>query len=148
MCVCVTLVRIAKIRVVDIDIGLSSPCIVMIKGPWRKWNDLRRIHSKIEIPSKFHSLFVQCEEETNHTFIPILQQVYHNSSEVLAQMVESDYFGRLDMASVYYPSRYEVEWFISRTLVKLGDAVRKSSLPTPVSQNTVNLIEDLYLSGK
>ena len=63
-------------------------------------------------------------------------------------MVESDYFGRLDMASVYYPSRYEVEWFISRTLVKLGDAVRKSSLPTPVSQNTENLIEDLYLSGK
>ncbi|RUS88488.1 hypothetical protein EGW08_003746 [Elysia chlorotica] len=63
---------------------------------------------------------------------PLLAQIYHNSSALLLHSLANNMTGRPDLALVYYPSRVQVEWFISRSLAKLEDAVSNGPLPSPV----------------
>ncbi|KAK3762468.1 hypothetical protein RRG08_009856 [Elysia crispata] len=63
---------------------------------------------------------------------PLLAQIYHNSSALLLHSVANNMTGRPDLALVYYPSRVQVEWFISRSLAKLEDAAQKGPQPSPL----------------
>ena len=62
-----------------------------------------------------------------------LQQLYLNTSTMIAYQIHTNFSGRPDLALTYYPSQMEFYWFVARTYSQLQRQQRKSGLPHPVS---------------
>ncbi|KAK7505581.1 hypothetical protein BaRGS_00003326 [Batillaria attramentaria] len=60
---------------------------------------------------------------------PQLRQIYHNTTSLIAFMVEKALFGRPDLALTYYPSVFEFYWFVARTYHRMETALRSQPLP-------------------
>nr|KAG5712874.1 hypothetical protein BaRGS_007471 [Batillaria attramentaria] len=67
---------------------------------------------------------------------PQLRQIYHNTTSLIAFMVEKALFGRPDLALTYYPSVFEFYWFVARTYHRMETALRSQPLP--------EVMQDLY----
>lgn len=50
-----------------------------------------------------------------------LQQIYLNTSALIAHEIKTNLTNRKDLALTYYPSEYEFYWFVSRTFSKLQE---------------------------
>ncbi|RUS91473.1 hypothetical protein EGW08_000797 [Elysia chlorotica] len=50
---------------------------------------------------------------------PLMRQIYLNSSSLLAFQLDRNLTGRPDLALMYYPTRVQFEWMVSRTLAEL-----------------------------
>ncbi len=57
-----------------------------------------------------------------------MQQVYLNSSRLIAWSIANNYSSRPDLAQVYYPSVYNFLWYASRTLFLIESQQRYRSL--------------------
>ncbi|GFO39806.1 hypothetical protein PoB_006631100 [Plakobranchus ocellatus] len=55
---------------------------------------------------------------------PLMTQIYLNSSTLLAYQLDTNLTGRPDLALLYYPTRVQFEWMVSRTIAEL-EAARK-----------------------
>ncbi|GFN98999.1 hypothetical protein PoB_002550500 [Plakobranchus ocellatus] len=66
---------------------------------------------------------------------PLMTQIYLNSSTLLAHQLDTNLTGRPDLALLYYPTRVQFEWMVSRTIAELEAARRhrKSGL-SPLMQ--------------
>ncbi|KAK7505582.1 hypothetical protein BaRGS_00003327 [Batillaria attramentaria] len=67
---------------------------------------------------------------------PDIRQIYHNTTSLIAFMVEKALFGRPDLALTYYPSVFEFYWFVARTYHRMETALRSQPLP--------EVMQDLY----
>ena len=56
---------------------------------------------------------------------PLVTQIYLNSSTVLAYQLDRNLTGRPDLALMYYPTRVQFDWMVSRTVAEL-EATRTS----------------------
>lgn len=50
-----------------------------------------------------------------------IQQIYLNTSALIAHEIKTNLTNRKDLALTYYPSEYEFYWFVSRTFSKLQE---------------------------
>ena len=50
----------------------------------------------------------------------VLQQIYLNTTSLVAHEIVNNFTGRPDLALTYYPSKYEFYWFVSRTYAYLN----------------------------
>ena len=50
----------------------------------------------------------------------VLQQIYLNTTSLIAHEIVNNFTGRPDLALTYYPSKYEFYWFVSRTYAYLN----------------------------
>lgn len=72
-----------------------------------------------------------------------LQQIYLNTSALIAHEIKTNLTNRKDLALTYYPSEYEFYWFVSRTFSKLQEHSRHQRLH-PVSSIQVLQVQQLY----
>ena len=63
---------------------------------------------------------------------PQVEQIYRNTTAMIAFAVNTNMSNRVDLALTYYPSRLEFYWFVSRTFAELATARMEKSLPSPV----------------
>ncbi|KAK3602723.1 hypothetical protein CHS0354_017166 [Potamilus streckersoni] len=61
-----------------------------------------------------------------------LMQIYLNTSNLLAHMINYNFSSRPDLALLYYPSAFEFYWFVARTYAELQRSTKKGPLPYPV----------------
>ncbi|XP_061197949.1 uncharacterized protein LOC133206058 [Saccostrea echinata] len=59
---------------------------------------------------------------------PDIQQIYLNTSALIAYEINTNLSNRRDLALTYYPSEYEFYWFVSRTFSKLQEYSQHQSL--------------------
>lgn len=72
-----------------------------------------------------------------------LQQIYLNTSALIAHEIKTNLTNRKDLALTYYPSEYEFYWFVSRTFSKLQEHSQNQRLH-PVSSIQVLQVQQLY----
>lgn len=72
-----------------------------------------------------------------------LQQIYLNTSALIAHEIKTNLTNRKDLALTYYPSEYEFYWFVSRTFSKLQEHSQHQRLH-PVSSIQVLQVQQLY----
>uniref|UniRef100_K1Q665 Uncharacterized protein n=1 Tax=Magallana gigas TaxID=29159 RepID=K1Q665_MAGGI len=60
---------------------------------------------------------------------PEIQQLYLNTSTMIAFQINTNFSGRPDLALTYYPSVMEFYWFVARTYAQLTRRYRAGSLP-------------------
>ena len=48
------------------------------------------------------------------------QQIYMNTTSMIAHEIANNFTSRPDLALTYYPSKYEFYWFVSRTYAYLN----------------------------
>lgn len=73
------------------------------------------------------------------------QQIYHNTTTMIAYEVEHNFTARPDLALTYYPSKYECYWFIARSYALLR---RAEELPFHVSLPVMYMnVILIHLSG-
>lgn len=67
-------------------------------------------------------------------FLFSFQQVYYNTSNLIAYMIETNFSSRHDLALLYYPSAVEFYWFVARTYAEIRRKANHEALPHPVSK--------------
>ncbi|XP_061197673.1 uncharacterized protein LOC133205806 [Saccostrea echinata] len=67
---------------------------------------------------------------------PEIQQIYLNTSTMIAFQINTNFSSRPDLALTYYPSVMEFYWFVARTYAQLTRRHRGGGLPHP-AMNTV-----------
>ncbi|KAL8575183.1 hypothetical protein ACOMHN_042493 [Nucella lapillus] len=60
---------------------------------------------------------------------PAIAQIYHNTTMMIAFMINNGFFGRADLALTYYPSVFEFYWFVARTFHRMEMALHSQKLP-------------------
>ncbi|KAL4221094.1 hypothetical protein ACF0H5_019355 [Mactra antiquata] len=63
---------------------------------------------------------------------PDIQQIYLNTTSLIADMIETNFSSRHDLALLYYPSAIEFYWFVARTFGEIRRKEAKGPLPHPV----------------
>ena len=71
------------------------------------------------------------DKVTFSNFFDRIIDVYEDSTDFIVFNLENDFFGRKDLALLYYPSKYNAYWFISRTLFILNN--NKDNFPSKYS---------------
>lgn len=70
-----------------------------------------------------------------------LQQIYLNTSALIAHEIKTNLTNRKDLALTYYPSEYEFYWFVSRTFSKLQEHSQHQRLhPVSSIQGFVGIV--------
>ena len=77
----------------------------------------------------------------------LFQQVYLNTSSMIAYMIQTNFSSRHDLALLYYPSAFEFYWFVARTFGELQRRSKEGPLPHPVCKICNNKIVSLSISG-
>ena len=79
--------------------------------------------------------------EVSWTFVVLyFQQLYLNTSTMIAFQINTNFSGRPDLALTYYPSVMEFYWFVARTYAQLTRRHRAGGLPHPVTIPTIKLM--------
>ncbi|KAK3104440.1 hypothetical protein FSP39_002073 [Pinctada imbricata] len=73
---------------------------------------------------------------------PEVQQIYMNTSTMIAFQIHTNFSGRPDLALTYYPSVMEFYWFVSRTYSQLKRHDRATGLPHEVMYSVMATLED------
>jgi hypothetical protein len=60
------------------------------------------------------------------------QQVYLNTSSMIAYQIQTNFSSRKDLALTYYPSEFEFYWFVARTFAQLQRRAKLGPLPHAV----------------
>ncbi|XP_060587318.1 uncharacterized protein LOC132742840 [Ruditapes philippinarum] len=63
---------------------------------------------------------------------PEIQQIYVNTSNLIAFMIETNFSSRHDLALLYYPSAIEFYWFVARTFGEIRRKENQGPLPHPI----------------
>ncbi|KAK6175567.1 hypothetical protein SNE40_014002 [Patella caerulea] len=58
-----------------------------------------------------------------------IQQIYLNTTNMVAYQLRTDFHQRRDLALTYYPSVFELYWFVARTVFLLNEKSKYSKLP-------------------
>lgn len=61
-----------------------------------------------------------------------LQQIYRNTSHLIAFEIDTGFTDHKDLALTYYPSEYEFYWFVARTYTQIQSYTKKKKIH-PVS---------------
>ncbi|XP_062587918.1 uncharacterized protein LOC134249593 [Saccostrea cucullata] len=77
---------------------------------------------------------------------PEIQQIYLNTSALIAYEINTNLSNRQDLALTYYPSEYEFYWFVSRTFSKLQEHSQHQSLH-PIMKRVREILREA-LCGK
>ncbi|XP_059145511.1 uncharacterized protein LOC131932598 isoform X1 [Physella acuta] len=72
---------------------------------------------------------------------PEIEQIYLNTSSLVAFQIKNNLTDRPDLALVYYPSEMEFYWLATRTLTVLETAKRKGPLPVPVLDKVYDMFK-------
>ncbi|KAK6985584.1 hypothetical protein BgiMline_015171 [Biomphalaria glabrata] len=73
---------------------------------------------------------------------PVLEQIYINTSSLIAFVIKTNFTGRPDLALTYYPSQIEFYWFVSRTVSALATAAQTGSIPLVVMEAVYNILKN------
>ncbi|CAG5118557.1 unnamed protein product, partial [Candidula unifasciata] len=74
---------------------------------------------------------------------PVIEQIYHNTSMLIAYEIRNNFSGRPDLALTYYPSRMEFYWFFTRTVAVLETYRRNRTLPFEVMETVYKMFRDV-----
>ncbi|KAK3105355.1 hypothetical protein FSP39_023292 [Pinctada imbricata] len=73
---------------------------------------------------------------------PEIEQIYVNTSTMIAFQIHTNFSGRPDLALTYYPSVMEFYWFVSRTYAQLQRRHRATGLPHEVMYTVMSTLEE------
>ncbi|GFR75110.1 hypothetical protein ElyMa_005769800 [Elysia marginata] len=71
---------------------------------------------------------------------PLMRQIYLNSSTLLAYQLDKNLTGRPDLALMYYPTRVQFDWMVSRTVAELESARRRQGYLSPLLQTVYDTL--------
>ncbi|RUS77973.1 hypothetical protein EGW08_014282 [Elysia chlorotica] len=63
---------------------------------------------------------------------PEIAQIYQNTSALIAYEINTNISSRPDLALLYYPSQIEFDWFVTRTVAIMEEAMKTGPLPVQV----------------
>ncbi|WAR15160.1 hypothetical protein MAR_005265 [Mya arenaria] len=61
-----------------------------------------------------------------------IKQIYWNTSNLIASMIQTNFSSRHDLALLYYPSAIEFYWFVARTYGEITRKEKHGPLPHPI----------------
>ncbi|RUS78409.1 hypothetical protein EGW08_013823, partial [Elysia chlorotica] len=76
-----------------------------------------------------------------------LEQIYLNTSSLLAYEMANNLTSRPDLALTYYPSVLESYWFVAKTLNTMETALQKGSFPSPVMTEVYTMLKEVCLGA-
>ncbi|CAL1548874.1 unnamed protein product, partial [Lymnaea stagnalis] len=71
------------------------------------------------------------------------QQLYLNTTSLIAFEIKTNFSDRYDLALTYYTSPMEFYWFVARTVAILETARRKGAFPVLVMETVYYLLKDV-----
>ncbi|KAH3781365.1 hypothetical protein DPMN_159192 [Dreissena polymorpha] len=71
---------------------------------------------------------------------PDIRQIYLNTSNLIANMIATNFSSRHDLALLYYPSAIEFYWFVARTYGEITRKEKTEKLPHPVLEEVKELL--------
>ncbi|WAR15542.1 hypothetical protein MAR_005647 [Mya arenaria] len=74
---------------------------------------------------------------------PELRQIYWNTSNLIASMIQTNFSSRHDLALLYYPSAIEFYWFVARTYGEITRKERHAPLPHPILNDVKELLSEV-----
>ncbi|XP_041377849.1 uncharacterized protein LOC121390166 isoform X2 [Gigantopelta aegis] len=76
-----------------------------------------------------------------------IQQIFLNTTLLIAYEINAEFIGRRDLALVYYPSLFELYFFVARTYALLERTAKYSKLPHPALVEVMSILAPV-LKGK
>ncbi|XP_041377993.1 uncharacterized protein LOC121390277 [Gigantopelta aegis] len=76
-----------------------------------------------------------------------IQQIFLNTTSLIAYEINAEFIGRRDLALVYYPSLFEFYFFVARTYALLERTAKYSKLPHPALVEVMSILAPV-LKGK
>ncbi|XP_041377659.1 uncharacterized protein LOC121390025 [Gigantopelta aegis] len=76
-----------------------------------------------------------------------IQQIFLNTTSLIAYEIKADFIGRRDLALTYYPSVLEFYFFVARTYALLERTAKYSKLPHPALVEVMSILAPV-LKGK
>lgn len=72
---------------------------------------------------------------------PEINQIYLNTSSLIAFMIQTNFSSRHDLALLYYPSAFEFYWFVARTFGELQRRSKIGPLPHPALESVRKVLD-------
>ncbi|GFN84641.1 hypothetical protein PoB_001114700 [Plakobranchus ocellatus] len=73
---------------------------------------------------------------------PEIAQIYLNTSALIAYEINTNISSRPDLALLYYPSQIEFDWFVTRTVAIMEEAMKKGPLPVKVMEAAYEILKN------
>ncbi|GFS15835.1 hypothetical protein ElyMa_006780600 [Elysia marginata] len=73
---------------------------------------------------------------------PKIAQIYLNTSSLIAYELNTNISSRPDLALLYYPSQIEFDWFVSRTVASMEEAMKTGPLPVKVMATVYEILKN------